>query len=109
MLILRTWWQTKIFFFYFSSKFLKFIKNPFKLYFDSRRLFSQLQKDRRKSKYWKLQKNFLYELFIICGVDDVRNSPDARAQIGFMSGEGRSYLLPISGRDQVSFKYMHKI
>jgi hypothetical protein len=49
------------------------------------------------------------KVFTICDVDDARNSPDARAQIGFMSGEGRSYLLPISGKDQVGFKYMHKV
>ena len=30
-----------------------------------------------------------------------RNQPDPQAQAGFMSGEGQSYLLPISGLDQI--------
>ena len=30
-----------------------------------------------------------------------RNLPDARAQVGIISGEGRHYLLPGSGHDQV--------
>ena len=30
-----------------------------------------------------------------------RNQQDAQAQVGFMSGEGESFLLPVSGLDQV--------
>ena len=31
----------------------------------------------------------------------LRNQPDPQAQIGFLSGEGQSFLLPVSGLDQI--------
>ena len=37
----------------------------------------------------------------IKGLGKNRNMPDARAQVGIISGEGRHYLLPGSGYDQV--------
>ena len=31
----------------------------------------------------------------------LRNQPDPQAQVGFLSGEGQSFLLPVSGLDQI--------
>ena len=32
-------------------------------------------------------------------LSDLSNQPDPQAQAGFMSGEGQSYLLPLSGEE----------
>jgi nidogen (entactin) len=37
----------------------------------------------------------------IQGEGKISNLPDARTQVGFMSGDGRIYILPGSGTDQV--------
>ena len=38
---------------------------------------------------------------IIVQFYSLRNQPDPQAQAGFMSGEGQSFLLPVSGLDQI--------
>ena len=47
---------------------------------------------------------FLYPqsgLQFVRGTGKNRNQQDAQAQVGFMSGEGESFLLPVSGKDQI--------
>ena len=54
----------------------------------------------------------MYIIYLLLIQEDIldRNSPDARAQVGFMFllQDGKYHLLPFSGRDQV-FNFLREV
>ena len=49
---------------------------------------------------WEEQVSF-HNQILVPNFCFLRNQPDPQAQIGFLSGEGQSFLLPVSGLDQI--------